>query len=133
MDFRNKFCEYFLFKPCTISLQNVLPKTTAKLVNFYFRFDRNGERSKIWKIDRSFLPSSVKFLPVTTYNQDLSLGDETADRAAEEQKKPERQTAISQLATPQRRLRSGIPPLNRQEENSERPEFPLKFRLLATL
>jgi hypothetical protein len=56
-----------------------------------------------------------------------------ADRAAEEKKKGERKTAISQLATPQRRLRSGIPPLNRQTENSERPEFPLKFRLLATL
>ncbi len=55
------------------------------------------------------------------------------EKAAEEKKKRERQTAISQLATPQRRLRSGITPLNRQTENSERPEFPLKFGLLATL
>jgi hypothetical protein len=56
-----------------------------------------------------------------------------ADRAAEEKKKRKRQTAISQLATPQRRLRSGITPLNRPEDNSERPAFPLKFGLLARL
>jgi hypothetical protein len=51
-----------------------------------------------------------------------------ADKAAEEKKKRERQ-----LATPQRRLRSGLRPFNRPADNSERPEFPLKFGLLATL
>jgi hypothetical protein len=102
----------------------------CKTCNFYFQI-----RPK-WR-EKQNLENRQKFFAFkreifARYNQDLSLEEE---KAAEEKKKRERQTAISQLATPQRRLRSGIPPLNRQEkkENSERPEFPLKFGLLANL
>jgi hypothetical protein len=103
----------------------------CKACNFYFQIRPKWREKQNLENRQKFFAFKCEIF--ARYNQDLRLEEEIADRAAEEKKKRERQTAISQLATPQRRLRSGIPPLNRQEENSERPEFPLKFGLLARL
>jgi hypothetical protein len=115
---------YSIFKEC-FTLDD------CKTCNFCFQI-----RPK-WR-EKQNLENRQKFFAFkreifARYNQDLSLEEEIANRAAEEKKKRERQTAVSQLATPQRRLRSGITPLNRQAENRERIEFPLKFGLLARL
>ncbi len=65
MDFRKYLCKIF-FSILEQYLYRIFYPWCLQTCNFYSRFERNGERSKIWKIDRNFLPSSVKFLLVTT-------------------------------------------------------------------